>query len=59
MRVIPSTMKGIQNSLVTGAVGDSVIDNQMQQAPTSANESFNYVTGLLFDPVPFALGKTL
>lgn len=59
LRVIPNTMKWMQKSLITGAVWDTIIDNQMQQAKTSANESFNYVTWLLFDPIPFALWESL
>ena len=59
LKIIPNALKGMQTSLITGAAGDAVIDNQMMQAPTAINEAFNNSIGLFFDTNMYWISKTV
>jgi hypothetical protein len=59
LKIIPNALKGMQTSLITGAAGDAVIDNQMMQAPTSVNEAFNNAIWLFFDTNLYWISKTV
>lgn len=57
LSIIPTAMKGLSESMISGAATDPIFDNLMVQAPSKTTEEFNNLTNVLFDATLFTGGK--
>lgn len=57
MKIVPNAVKGLSESIISGAATDPIIDNLMVEAPTASIEELNNITNLFFDAGTFSLGK--
>lgn len=49
LSIVPKAVKTINESVLSGAATDTIVDNVMAQAPDKTNDDFNLITGMLFD----------
>lgn len=57
LAIIPTAMKGLSSSMISGAATDPIFDNLMIQAPNKTTEEFNQFTNVLFDATLFTGGE--